>query len=62
MTIYGHLSKTIVAKGQIVKAGQLLGYTGNTGFSSAPHLHWEMRPLPLKSNNGYAGAADQFKI
>jgi len=62
MTLYGHLSKAVVAKGQIVKAGQLIGFTGNTGFSSAPHLHWEWRPEPLKSNNGYAGAADQLKL
>ncbi len=57
-SIYGHLSKAIVSKGQIVKAGQLLGYTGATGFVSGPHLHFEWRPEPLKSANGYAGAVD----
>lgn len=58
MTIYGHMSKAVVAKGQIVKAGQLLGYTGNTGLTSGPHLHFEVRMFPLKEKNGYFGAVD----
>lgn len=37
--IYAHLSKTNVTVGQRVQAGQLLGLTGNTGNSTAPHLH-----------------------
>jgi murein DD-endopeptidase MepM/ murein hydrolase activator NlpD len=39
-TIYAHLSKLGVAKGQAVKAGDLLGLSGATGRVSGPHLHW----------------------
>lgn len=44
-TLYGHLSKTIVAIGDYVRQGDLVGYSGNTGLSSAPHLHYEVRHL-----------------
>ena len=39
---YAHLSETLVAPGQFVEAGQVIGLSGNTGRSSAPHLHWEI--------------------
>lgn len=39
-TVYGHLSKTLVKNGQMVKRGDLLGLSGNTGRTSGPHLHW----------------------
>lgn len=42
-TVYGHLSRITVAAGGTVAAGQVLGLTGNTGNSSAPHLHFEIR-------------------
>lgn len=41
-THYGHLSKVAVTKGTVVKAGQLIAYSGNTGNSSGPHLHFEL--------------------
>lgn len=42
-TIYGHLSKTLVYVGQYVEAGQEIAESGNTGISSGPHLHFEVR-------------------
>lgn len=40
---YGHLQKVYVKKGQNVKKGEIVGTVGNTGKSSAPHLHYEVR-------------------
>ncbi|MDF1882654.1 M23 family metallopeptidase [Sulfurimonas sp. SAG-AH-194-C21] len=42
-TYYGHLNKTVVKSGVFVKKGTLIGYTGNTGMSNGPHLHYEIR-------------------
>ncbi len=58
LLIYGHLSKPYAAIKSRVKAGDRIGLTGNTGFSSAPHLHFEVRPAPLESGNGYKGAVN----
>jgi murein DD-endopeptidase MepM/ murein hydrolase activator NlpD len=41
-TLYGHLSKVSVRPGQKVERGTLLAYSGNTGRSSGPHLHYEI--------------------
>lgn len=41
---YGHLSKISVTPGQQVLAGDVVGYSGNTGYSTGPHLHVSMYP------------------
>lgn len=40
---YGHLSRIDVVYGQWVVAGQNVGLSGNTGYTTGPHCHWELR-------------------
>ena len=42
--IYGHMRQVVVSKGQKVTKGQVIGYSDNTGNSTGPHLHFEIRP------------------
>lgn len=49
MYFYGHFDKIVVGYGESVKAGQLIGYMGDTGSPGAVHLHLEVRP------NGWSG-------
>ncbi len=49
-TLYGHLSRFNVKRGQKVKRGDVIGYVGNTGLSTAPHLHYEVQQNGKKVN------------
>ncbi len=49
-TLYGHLSVISTRAGQTVKRGQIIGYSGNTGYSTGPHVHFTV----------YASQAVQF--
>jgi len=42
-TMYGHMSRLLAAEGDEVQAGQVIGLSGNSGRSTAPHLHFEIR-------------------
>jgi murein DD-endopeptidase MepM/ murein hydrolase activator NlpD len=46
-TMYGHLSRIVVTVGATVGAGQVVGLSGNSGRSTAPHLHFEIRQRGL---------------
>lgn len=52
-TIYGHLSQQLVKMGELVRAGDLVGWGGSTGRSSGPHLHFEIRFQGLAFNPEY---------
>lgn len=41
-TLYGHMSRFTVKPGQKINRGDIIGYVGNTGTSSGPHLHYEV--------------------
>ncbi|MEA1918456.1 MAG: M23 family metallopeptidase [Campylobacterota bacterium] len=49
-TYFGHLSKVSVKSGTYIKKGDLIGYTGNSGLSSGPHLHYEVRYIQQTLN------------
>jgi murein DD-endopeptidase MepM/ murein hydrolase activator NlpD len=54
-TIYAHLDRANVRRGQKVKRGDVIGFVGNTGMSLAPHLHYEvhLNDNPVDPSNYY---------
>ena len=42
-TLYAHLSRTSVSRGKNIQQGDIVGYEGQTGYSTGPHLHFEVR-------------------
>ena len=49
-SFYGHLNDILVEPDQAIKSGDLIGFGGNTGRSTGPHLHFELRYLGLPIN------------
>lgn len=60
-TVYGHL-REVVGTDRQVKAGDIIGYSNNTGYSTGPHLHFGIRKWKdgavVDYNNGYLGYFD----
>lgn len=59
-TLYGHLSSFAVAEGQSISKGTTIGYVGDTGIATGPHLHFEIRqgastPLDPEAVAGWTG-------
>lgn len=66
-TSYSHMSKIAAEPGSFVRQGQLIGYVGSTGFSTGPHLHYEIRDRgrvvdPLLARHSYASALGKADI
>ena len=58
--IYAHLSFVIVKAGALVNRYQVVGFSGSSGYSSGPHLHFGIAPVndkgqKVEPNNGYSG-------
>ncbi|MFD0963585.1 M23 family metallopeptidase [Pseudofulvibacter geojedonensis] len=66
MTKYAHLNKFNTRKGKKVKRGDIIGYVGNTGLSSGPHLHYEVHKngKPINPVNFYHGdlSPEEYEI
>jgi len=52
-TYFAHLNSVVIKSGKFVKKGDLIAYTGNSGMSSGPHLHYEIRFIQRAVNPFY---------
>ena len=55
-TLYAHLSRVVVSKRDYVKVGQIIGYAGNTGYVTGPHLHFGVYWAPSITLQSFSGA------
>lgn len=61
-TLYAHLNSITVSVGQVVQAGQQIGYMGTTGDSTGPHLHFEVHKNGFNFDGSYAVNPQSFLI
>ena len=57
-TVYWHMLPPNLKVGDVIKAGEPLGYSDNSGQSTGPHLHFGLYAFPRDFNNGVGGAID----
>lgn len=57
-SLYAHLEAYLVQHGENVGKGEAIAFSGNTGNSTGPHLHFAMRVNPYQRNDGWAGFSD----
>jgi murein DD-endopeptidase MepM/ murein hydrolase activator NlpD len=60
-TVYAHLSKAVIRQGQHVNRGDLIAFSGNTGVSTGPHLHYEVHKNNVQVNPTAFFPADMTK-
>jgi len=61
-SVLAHFKTLKVKVGDKVSEGQLVGYSGNSGNSTGPHLHWGYYAFPRNRQNGYGGFIDQKSL
>ncbi len=61
-TLYAHLSKQLVSEGQRVVRGEIIGYTGNSGYATGPHLHFTIFWTPSIQYKGVPPSAGFIPI
>ncbi|MCL2688555.1 MAG: M23 family metallopeptidase [Chitinispirillia bacterium] len=61
-TLYGHLSRVTVEVNQQIRAGDIVGLGGNTGRSTGPHLHFEIRYFGEPFNPEYIMDFENFRL
>lgn len=61
-SLLAHLQEVHVAVGDLVKEGQVVAKSDNTGFSTAPHLHWGYYRIPRNREDGYLGYINQLPL
>jgi murein DD-endopeptidase MepM/ murein hydrolase activator NlpD len=59
-SVYGHLYKLGVKDGQKVNIGDVIGYSGSTGMSTGPHLHWGVRRLVRSTADLFAWGVENY--
>lgn len=60
-SLYAHLNKTVVVVKQVIKVGEIIGFSGKTGTATGPHLHFGIKPNNPDRKNGYSGFIDPMQ-
>lgn len=58
-TFYAHCDSIVAQEGAVLRQGELIGYVGSTGWSTGPHLHWEIRINGLRADPAWILAPRQ---